>query len=451
MRVDLRQVPLRSTQLPARPPVVSAGEHDERMTELHRRAGVDWVVVYGDREHAANLAFVCGFDPRFEEALLLLGPHGRRMLLVGNEGVGYAEHTSPGVELALCQSLSLLGQSRSDAPRLLDVLREAGIARGERVGVVGWKYLEAVETDEPREPAFVPAFVVGALRAATGEQAVDCTALLMGAADGLRAINSATQIAAFEWGAARASAAVMRIVTATEPGMSELEAAGRLGYEGEVLTCHVMLSADSGSLVGLRSPGGRTIDEGDAVTTAVGYAGGLCSRAGLVAREPDQTFFDEFVSPYYRTLATWYTAMGVGVRGGAIHEAVIDALRDASFRPMLNPGHLGSFDEWLHSPIQPGSDEQIASGMVFQCDMIPTPLPAGRALNCEDTVAIADADLRAELARDQPALWQRIETRRAFLRDELGLELGEDVLPLSDSVGYLAPFWLDETLVCALT
>ena len=27
-------------------------------------------MVYGDREHFANLAFLTGFDPRFEEAIL---------------------------------------------------------------------------------------------------------------------------------------------------------------------------------------------------------------------------------------------------------------------------------------------------------------------------------------------------------------------------------------------
>ena len=46
----------------------------------------DWLVVYADREHLANIAFLSGYDPRFEEALLLLGPRQRRVLVVGNEG-----------------------------------------------------------------------------------------------------------------------------------------------------------------------------------------------------------------------------------------------------------------------------------------------------------------------------------------------------------------------------
>lgn len=448
MAVDLRRVPLPRTTLPEAAPEVPAHEYEARMADLVRRAGVDRVVVYGDREHAANLQFLCGFDPRFEEALLLLAPAGRPTLVVGNEGAGYAEAVARGVDVALCQSLSLLDQSRADAPRLDDVLRDVGFARGDRVGVVGWKYVTAAETDEPSRPAFVPAFVVSALRTVTAQDAVDCTALVMAPAGGMRAVNSAAQIAAFEWGAARASAAVMRIVEAAEPGRSELELAGAAGYEGEPLTCHVMLSAGSDAIVGLRSPRARRVRDGDGITTAVGYAGGLCCRAGVVTREPDRDFFDTYVAPYYAALAAWYATIGVGVRGGDVHDAVLAALDGAPFRPLLNPGHLGSFDEWVSSPIRPGSDDVVGSGAVFQCDVIPTPLPPGRALNCEDTVALADEDLRAELERDQPELWARITARRAFARDELGLELGDDVLPLGDSVGYLAPFWLDPTLVC---
>ncbi|HVQ31745.1 MAG TPA: hypothetical protein VMV21_19260, partial [Vicinamibacteria bacterium] len=33
-------------------------------------------LVYGDREHFANLAFLTGFDPRFEEALLVVPRQG---------------------------------------------------------------------------------------------------------------------------------------------------------------------------------------------------------------------------------------------------------------------------------------------------------------------------------------------------------------------------------------
>jgi hypothetical protein len=40
-------------------------------------------------------------------------------------------------------------------------------------------------------------------------------------------------------------------------------------------------------------------------------------------------------------------------------------------------------------------------------------------------------------------LWSRISARRAFVRDQLGIALADEVLPLSCTCGYLPPFWLD--------
>ena len=65
-------------------PAVAAAEFEERIAALLAAVDVDQVVVYGDREHAASLVFLCNLDPRFEEVLLVLG-RGRRTLLVGKE------------------------------------------------------------------------------------------------------------------------------------------------------------------------------------------------------------------------------------------------------------------------------------------------------------------------------------------------------------------------------
>jgi hypothetical protein len=39
-------------------------------------------MVYADREHFANMAYLTGFDPRFEEALLILTQDHQRCWLV---------------------------------------------------------------------------------------------------------------------------------------------------------------------------------------------------------------------------------------------------------------------------------------------------------------------------------------------------------------------------------
>jgi len=63
--------------------------------------GLDALVVYGDREHFANLAYLTGFDPRFEEALLLLDRDGAGKLLVGNECMGYLPDAALGLDVEL--------------------------------------------------------------------------------------------------------------------------------------------------------------------------------------------------------------------------------------------------------------------------------------------------------------------------------------------------------------
>ncbi len=455
MNIELRRIELPDFDVPSGdPPTIPAEEYATRCDALRAAAGTEWVVVYGDREHSANLLHLCGFDPRFEEALLLLGPGSARMLVVGNEGVIHAAIVGLPLDVRLAQSLSLMGQPRTETPRLRHVLATAGISGGQTAAVVGWKYLEAEETDDPMRPAFVPALLVDDLRALTGADPIDATRLLMHPTDGQRATGSAAQIAAFEWAAARVGAAVARVVRGARPGMTEREAIALAGWQGEPLSVHPILPSGSRgeAINGLRSASARVLRDQDGISCGIGYWGSLCCRAGLLTAEPDDAFWREVVVPYFAAQATWYATIGIGVAGGTIHDAVHGALaeRGASFRPMLNPGHLVGFDEWVNSPIRPGSTEKLRSGMVLQCDIIPAPLPAGTALNCEDTVALADEALRAELERAYPELMARVAERRAFMRNVLGLRLAPEILPLSFANAWLPPFWLDAGLACVV-
>ena len=451
MSIELRQVELPSIAVPEATPQIPESEFEERANRLREQAGTEWVAVYGDREHNANLIFLTNFDPRFEEAMLLLGPADTRVLLVGNEGMVHAQEARLPLDVRLYQPFSLMAQPRGESPPLVELLREAGMRPGSSVGVAGWKYLAHGDIDDDRLPAYVPTFVNRAIELATGIAPIDITSALMNPVGGLRSVVSAHEIARLEWGAARASAAVLRVVRGARPGMSEHEIIGNMGYEGEPMSCHPIVASSDGSLNGLRSPTARRPASGDAISVGIGYWGGLCCRAGLLTDVVDEAFLAAVVRPYFNAIATWWSSIRIGVTGGELHDAVISGLGDADFRPMLNPGHLTSYDEWVHSPIRPGSSDAVRSGMVFQCDIIPTPLPPGRALNCEDTAAIADEPLRDELARDFPELWERIQARRAFMRDELGITLHPEVMPLSVAPAYLPPFWLVTDLVCVVT
>jgi hypothetical protein len=419
------------------------------------RAGTPWVAVYGDREHSANLLFLTGFDPRFEEALLLLGADSRRVLLVGNEGIVHAVVAGLPLQVELFQGFSLMGQPRESTPNLDRALKAAGLGRGVGVGVVGWKYLTGSETEDPSRPAWAPAAIVDALRRVSGTEPIDATAVLMHPRDGLRTRNSADQIAAFAWAALRASQAVFRVVHGTRPGMTERDIVARMGYAGEPLSMHPIVAsgAPGEAINGLRSPSGRKVAIGDGITCGIGYWGSLCCRAGLIEDTAGIDFFTNFVRPYFLAQAAWYATVGVNVTGGEVAAAVDTALVDSAavFRSMLNPGHLISYDEWVHSPIEHCSDVPLASGMALQCDIIPTPLPPGTALNCEDSIVIADEALRSEIASRHPELWARIDRNRDLMQNQLGLTLRPETLPLSLANAYLPPAWLAPDMVCALS
>jgi hypothetical protein len=80
--------------------------------------------------------------------------------------------------------------------------------------------------------------------------------------------------------------------------------------------------------------------------------------------------------------------------------------------------------------------------MAFQVDIIPATGTPYFTTNIEDGVALADQALRGELADRFPDAWQRIQARRAFMADGLGIELHPDVLPFSNIPAWLPPFLL---------
>src|SRR5262245_9506344 len=174
----------------------------------------DRLVVWADREHSANLAYLSGFDPRFEEAVLVVGPSGDPAVLVGNECAGMAAAAPLAMRTLMFQDLSLPGQPRDDSAPLSSILRDEGIGKGSRVGVVAWKTYASPDVIE------APAFLVDELRrSATGGLVENATDLLIDPANGLRVVNEVDQLAAFEWAACQTSQGVRRVLTGLRPGM----------------------------------------------------------------------------------------------------------------------------------------------------------------------------------------------------------------------------------------
>jgi len=443
----LRQVDLPDFGMPSSMPEIPAPLYADRLERFRKRAserGYDHVVLYADREHSANLSYLTGFDPRFEEAVLVVGDDGEPAILVGNECWGMAGAAPLPMQRHLYQELSLPGQPRDRSLTLREILAEEGIGNGARVGVIGWK-----QFDDPGA-IDVPAFIVDELRAITGPTGVveNASDILIGAGDGLRVINEGDQLAMFEYAACHTSSGVRRLLFGLRPGMTEQEAVRLLEWNGMPLSCHLMLTAGPRASLGLLSPSDRPIESGDPFTVAFGIWGALNCRAGFVAEGPDDLpgdiadYVDRLVGPYFEAVAEWYVALRIGQTGGALQEIIDRRLGDPFFGIFLNPGHQIHLDEWVNSPVGPGSDIELASGMAMQVDIIPATGTEYFTTNIEDGIALADEGLREELADRYPEAWGRIESRRVFMKEALGIDLHPDVLPFSNIPAYLPPFLL---------
>ena len=452
----LSEVSLPSFDLPNEMPHVGREEYIERIIESHSRIcdlGCDGWVVYADRENFANLTFLTDHDPRFESALLVVVDPASPILVIGIEGMGYSQLSPINLDRILYQGFNVMGSDRSQAPRLEPLLREAGLKRGQNVGVVGAKYVGTTECDEPSQWFDVPAFLIDSLSQVVGarDRLCNVTQVFTNPKDGLRATNSVDQLAAFEFASSHCSHAVRNLLECVKPGMTEFEAVQEMGLNGMPLSAHLMFSTGPRAIYGLASPEQRIIEKGDPFMVALGYRGGLVARAGYIAEGIDdlpadsRNYVPEFVGPFFDGVAAWYETLGLGVSGGSLMNTMEDIFSDAPFSMLLNPGHLIHLDEYLNSPMYKGSDVCLNTGSLMQMDIIPVPSGDHHTCNVEDTIAIVDESGRDILSKNYPAVWQRILKRRNFMIDVLGIKLKPEVLPFSNMAACLQPFALDRT------
>jgi hypothetical protein len=455
----LAEIGLPDFGMPGSRPEIPEATYAARVERLRLRAeegGYDQLVVYADREHSAGLSYLTGFDPRFEEAILVLGPSGDPALLVGNECQGLAAYAPLKMRTVLFQDLSLPGQPRDRSAQLAEILAGEGIGTGQRVGVIGWKTYSAPEAID------APAFLVDELRRLTRETGAveNVTGILIDAADGLRVINEVEQLAAFEYASCQTSDGIRRLLFGLAPamagGLTEAEAVRLLRWNGMPLSCHLMLSAGPRASLGMLSPGDRRIEHGDRFTAAFGVCGALTCRAGFVAAGPEELppsigdYVGRLVGPYFEAIAEWYAALHVGQTGGVLQQIIDRRIGDPFFGVSLNPGHQIHNDEWVNSPISRGSQIELKSGMALQVDVIPATGTDYFTTNIEDGVALADQSLRDTFARTFPMAWSRIQARRRFMADALGIALHPDVLPFSNIPAYLPPFLLRPDMAMTL-
>ena len=414
------------------------------------------LVVYGDREHFANIAWLTGYDPRFEEALCVLRASGPALLLVGNEGEGYI-NVSPLVAAGELrteqyQEFSLLDQPRDSSRSLDEILSAEGVAGDSLVGCAGWKYLYEL-SDVRRDLLDAPSFIVDALRRRAGTESVlNVTDMFMHSDYGLRSFCSIHDIAFFEYTNVLASESVRTMIFGLQPGMSDFELMQLAGYQGLPLGCHLVCVGAENADKGLSSPVGQVLRRGTPLAFNVCYWGANICRVGWIAESADdlpddaRDYVDAFVVPYLRAIRAWLAALTIGASGGALFDIVHERLPHEDYGVFLNPGHLIHLDEWVSSPIFSDSSIPLHSGMAMQIDIIPS---SARyfSTRMEEGVVLADADLRRELEHRYPECAARCGARRTFMNEVLGFEVPDEILPLSNIAGLVPPFLLDPQVV----
>lgn len=419
------------------------------------------LVVYGDREHFSNLMYLAHFDPRFEEALLIIreSPH-TPLILVGNECVGHLTvsplYNAGKLRYERYQPFSLLNQPRNESRSLETILTDEGIAANSKVGCIGWKYFTQPEFADCNTRIDLPSFITDTIRTLCGyENVVNATDMLVSSQYGLKSTLSPFEIAHFEWVNSMGSDGMRNLLVNFRTGITDYELIKEYEYTGYPLGCHIGMKSSGNQHIGLSSPVGTKIVKGEPCSTGIAYSGSNLCRAGWVAENENDLpqsakgYVENFAAPYFYACCQWYKHMKIGIKGKVIRKLIDDLLPFNDFGVFLNPGHLIHFEEWMSSPIYEDSEEEIRSGMYMQVDIIPRSKQYFSS-RMEEGIVIADEKLRAELKKDYPETYNRCMARRKFMLETLGIHLPDEVLPLSNIPGIVSPYLLNYSNVLSL-
>jgi hypothetical protein len=406
------------------------------------------------------LAYLTGFDPRFEESLLIVGRTATPLILVGNECEAYlgisSLYSAGRLRHGRFQSFSLLDQPRDRSRGFREILTEEGIGPTSQVGAVGYKYFSSTEHPDAAHALDIPSYLADALRNLAGSDKVfNATDLFMHPGHGLRARCTTFEIASFEYTNGQASESVKRMIFSLREGMADhaVVEAGRLN--GDPLSCHITFGTGRTARYGLCGPSGELIRRGQPLAFNVAYWGSNICRAGWIAEGaadlPDAAsdYIPSFAGPYFEAMGEWFGLMKLGTPGRCVYDLIQDRLPFDKFGVYLNPGHLIHLDEWMSSPFYAGSEIPVSSGMAIQVDVIPQSATYF-STRMEDGIVIADEELRGKLEQSFPDCYERCQRRRSFMSNVLGIELPEEVLPLSNTCAIVPPFFLAPNTVLAL-
>lgn len=457
MEIKLAKVPQPKPDHSRKPILLSEETMKGRLAKILQRMKqqqIDTLVIYGDLEHGSNLEYLIGFVPRFEEAVLVLHQDATAYLLLGNENLNKAKFARIAVQAVHVPVFSLPNQPMVQEKNLADLFQACGIIREKTIGIVGWKLFTS-NLYENQHLFDIPYYVLEAIQKVADHQGLrNATALFISPEDGARITNTANELAHYEFGASLAADCMLETLNQVVVGSDEMTLASHLHGLGQRHSVVTIAGVGERFEQANLYPKDKLVQVGEKLALTVGYKGGLSSRAGYCVEHEEQLpvnvrdYLDVICKPYFGAIATWLEEIHCGMTGGELYARIEKVLPKEQYHWSLCPGHLVADEEWLCSPIYEGSSAILKSGMLLQTDIIPHIQGYG-GVSVESTVALADQSLKQEIQDQYPALWQRMEQRRTYVCEILGIKLHEDVLLLGSTAGYLRPFMLahDKALV----
>lgn len=425
-------------------------DRKEKLLTIMAKEQYDALIIYADKEHGSNFEYFTGFIPRFEEGLLIIDKNDKATLVLGNENLKMSKHSRIEANLIHYPQFSLPNQPMDNEKSLTQIFKELELYKNKKIGLIGWKMF-TTQNEEPSELFDLPYFIVDAVKNSLSTDTIltNAAQLLIGP-KGIRTINNANELAHYEYGANLASRCILNAMNQLKIGMKESEIGAILSDEGQAHSVITIAAAGERFKKANFYPSYKEINFGEPISMTTGFKGGLSSRTGfLVNEEKDlqdnqKHYLTDLVIPYYKGVVSWLENISIGMLGNDFYKMIDENLPKAKYNWHLNPGHYVADEEWMASPFYKNSKVKIASGMIFQIDIIPS-VEGLAGVSAEECVAIADQSLKNELKNEYPELWQRIITRRNYLINELNINLSPDVLPLSNTVGYLRPFLLEKS------
>jgi hypothetical protein len=415
-----------------------------------KKKNLDQLVIYSDREHSSNQEYLVGVGPRFEESILIMDSFDSLKIIVGNECQYFLPSPELEVLVELFQDFSPLGQPRDKSSALTKIFRNAGLASGQKIGCIGWKQYSNHLVSDSINALDVPSYIVDELRIIVGNSGdvTNAVDIFINPNTGLRISSDVHQIAQFEYASQVVAGSVRNTISHFSVGKSERSLEKYLVSMGLTLSCHRMISFGDKVKQGLSSPSDNLCKMGVPFTLAIGVAGALTARAGMVAYDERnlegdlRRFYPSFAANYFSSIVSWYESIKVGATGDSVYQSVDSAIDRNLFKLMLNPGHNLHLEEWSQSIFEKHNMNTIQSGMTLQSDLIPISIGPFCYSNAEDGVVIADVSLQNEIQMNYPEMWERIVRRRDYMRNSIGINLDQSVLPLNNYCAVYSPYAL---------